>query len=54
MIAAEAFIEANTIEYCVEPGCGTHYVNTMSWCGTCGAHMCWQHDCGCPVDEVLS
>jgi len=52
MIQAEVELEANTIECCVHPGCGTHYLNTMAECGDCGDFMCPQHVCSCPIEGV--
>lgn len=46
---ADAFMEANTVECCVEPGCGMHYLNELSECG-CGALMCKRHTCGCAIE----
>jgi hypothetical protein len=49
MIEREMEIERNTIECCVEPGCGTHYLSEMSECTTCGHFMCSKHVCDCPI-----
>jgi hypothetical protein len=47
-------MQANTIECCVGEGCTSFYLNEMSECVTCGAHMCAQHVCGCPIEGPYS
>ena len=49
-VEAEMALDAVTIELCIAKGCTTHYVSDMIQCTDCGAYMCSQHVCDCPIE----
>ena len=48
-LEADLKMQRVTKARCVEKGCGSHYISSMSECGTCGEYVCARHDCGCPL-----
>jgi len=50
----EVVVKHEPIEDCCEPGCGSHPMGYLSQCVDCGAYMCAQHVCACPIEGPVS